>query len=121
MPSSRATRSSGSATRSSVEPSTNSPGVEDEGAVVADLDQLGEVLLVLLRVDEAGGVVAEDAEVAVERRSTDDGWMRASSSGSMMMRPAASASRIERSERITAGTLATARTRPARRPADPVC
>ena len=43
LPSSRATRSSGSATRSSVEPSTNSPGCRMNG-VVADLDQLGEVL-----------------------------------------------------------------------------
>ena len=41
-------------------------GVEDERAVVADLDQLGEVLLRLLRVDVGRRVVAEDAEVAVD-------------------------------------------------------
>ena len=41
-------------------------GVEDERAVVADLDQLGEILLVLLRVDVGRGVVAEHAEVAVD-------------------------------------------------------
>ena len=40
--------------------------VEDERAVVADLDELGEVLLRLLRVDERRRVVAEHAEVAVD-------------------------------------------------------
>ena len=45
LPSSRATRSSGSATRSSVEPSTNSPGWRMNAVVVVDLDELGEVLL----------------------------------------------------------------------------
>ena len=35
-------------------------------AVVVDLDQLGEVFLVLLRVDVGRGVVAEHAEVAVD-------------------------------------------------------
>ena len=41
-------------------------GVQDEGAVVVDLDQLGEIFLRLLRVDERRRVVAEDAEVAVD-------------------------------------------------------
>ncbi len=43
-------------------------GVEDEGAVLRDLDQLGEVFLRLLRVDVRRGVVTEHAEqrVAVE-------------------------------------------------------
>ena len=41
-------------------------GVEDERAVLVDLDQLGEVLLVLLRVDVGRRVVAEHAEVAVD-------------------------------------------------------
>src|SRR5690606_25628001 len=36
-------------------------------------------------------------------RSTDDGWMKDSSNGSMTMRPLASSSRIVWSERITAG------------------
>ena len=36
-----------------------------------------------------------------QRRSTDDGWMHASSNGSMTMRPAASSSRMVRSDRIT--------------------
>ena len=40
-------------------------GVEDE-RLVADLDQLREVLLLLLHVDEGVEVVAEDAEVAVD-------------------------------------------------------
>src|SRR6478609_4738071 len=38
-------------------------------------------------------------------RSTEEGWMHASSSGSMTMRPAASSSRMVRSERITAARL----------------
>ena len=42
------------------------PGVEDEGVVVVDLDQLGEVVLGLLRVDERRRVVAEHPEVAVD-------------------------------------------------------
>src|SRR5215831_3698980 len=45
-------------------------------------------------------------------RSTDDGWMHASSSGSMTMRPAARSSRMVRSDRITAGTLAQRARRP---------
>ena len=40
-------------------------GVEDE-RLVADLDELGQVLLLLLHVDEGVEVVAEDAEVAVD-------------------------------------------------------
>src|SRR4051812_16831915 len=34
-------------------------------------------------------------------RSTDEGWMKDSSSGSMTIRPAASSSLMDRSERIT--------------------
>jgi len=41
-------------------------GMKDEAAVGADLDQLGEVFLRELGVDEGRGVVAEDAEVAVD-------------------------------------------------------
>ena len=41
-------------------------GVEDEGALLLDLDELGEVLLPLLRVDEGRGVVAEDTEVPID-------------------------------------------------------
>src|SRR3954467_5822154 len=53
-------------------------------------------------------------------RATDDGCTSASSSGSMTMRPEASASRIERSERIT-GRDSTdgARTPPSRRASMP--
>src|SRR3954449_4571412 len=39
--------------------------MENEGAVVVDLDELSQVLLGALRVDVGSGVVAEDAEVAV--------------------------------------------------------
>src|SRR5262245_16902797 len=53
-------------------------------------------------------------------RSTDDGCTSASSSGSMTMRLSASASRIERSERITeADSTDGARTPPARRASMP--
>src|SRR5207302_8169368 len=38
-------------------------------------------------------------------RSTDEGWTQDSSSGSITMRPAASSSRIERSERIIGGKI----------------
>ena len=41
-------------------------GMEDERTVVGHLDELGEVLLALLRVDEGRGVVAEHPEVAVD-------------------------------------------------------
>ena len=41
-------------------------GVEDERAAVVHLDDLGQVLLRELRVDVRRGVVAEDAEVAVD-------------------------------------------------------
>jgi hypothetical protein len=40
--------------------------VQDEGAAVFDLDELGEILLRLLGIDERRGVVAEHAEVAVD-------------------------------------------------------
>ena len=66
FPSSRATRSSGSATRSRVEPSTNSPGCRMKPALAADLDQLGEVFLRELRIDERRRVVAEHPEVAID-------------------------------------------------------
>ena len=48
FPSSRATRSSGSVTRSSVEPSTNSPGWRMNASSSVDLDELGELLLLAL-------------------------------------------------------------------------
>ena len=41
-------------------------GVEDEGSLVVDLDEAGELLEVLLHVDDGHRVVEEDAEVAVE-------------------------------------------------------
>ena len=50
-------------------------GVEDERAVLFDVDELGEILLRLLRIDVGSGVVAEDAEqrvaVEVDRRRLD--------------------------------------------------
>ena len=57
--------SSGSRTRSSVWPSTNSPGMEDEGLVVRDLDRLGQLLHRLAHVDERVARVVEDPEAAV--------------------------------------------------------
>ncbi len=41
-------------------------GVEDERPSVADLHQLGQILLGFLRIDVRRGVVAEDAEIAVD-------------------------------------------------------
>ena len=41
-------------------------GMKDEHRLFTDLDQLGEVLLVLLHVDVAHRVVAEDPEVTVD-------------------------------------------------------
>ena len=65
FPSRRATRSAGRVTFSLVDPSTNSPGWRMSGSV-ADVDQLGQVLLVLAHVDDPAGVVAEEAEVLVD-------------------------------------------------------
>ena len=64
LPSSRATMSSGSRTRSSVWPSTNSPGWRMNGSSSADLDQLGQVLHRLAHVDERIAGVVEDPEAA---------------------------------------------------------
>src|SRR6266566_7029409 len=41
-------------------------GVEDEGLVVVDLDELGQILLRFLDVDERVARIVEDAEVAVD-------------------------------------------------------
>ena len=41
-------------------------GMEDERLVAGDLDQLGELRLLLARVDHRGAVVAEDAEAVAE-------------------------------------------------------
>ena len=40
--------------------------MQDEHVLVGDFDQLGQILLVLLHVDDARRVVAEDAEVRVQ-------------------------------------------------------
>ena len=40
--------------------------MEDQALVLGDLDQLGQLLLVLLDVDHPLAVVAEDTEVAVD-------------------------------------------------------
>ena len=66
LPSSRATRSSGSVTRSSVWPSTNSPGWRMNGSSSCDLDQLGQVLHRLAHVDVRVARVVEDAEPVVD-------------------------------------------------------
>src|SRR5436190_18307242 len=42
--------------------------MEDEGAAVGDLDQLGQILLGLLRIDVGGRVVAKDAKEAVDAK-----------------------------------------------------
>ena len=41
-------------------------GMEDEGLVAGDLDQLGQLRLLLARVDDGRAVVAEDAEAVAE-------------------------------------------------------
>ena len=66
LPSSRPARSSGSETVSYVDPRTNSPGCRMNGSLARRLDQLGQVFLLLGRVDEPVPVVLEDPEVAVE-------------------------------------------------------
>ena len=48
--------------------------MEDECLVLGDLDQLGEVLLGLLRIDVGRRVVTEDAEVAVDAQ-IDRRWL----------------------------------------------
>ena len=40
--------------------------MQDQGVSVADVDQLGQVLLVLAHVDDPLGVVAKDPEVPVD-------------------------------------------------------
>ena len=51
--------------------------MEDERLPFRDLDELGQILLGLLRVDEGRGVVAEDAEVAVDVEVDGAGLHRA--------------------------------------------
>ena len=65
FPSRRATRSSGSVMRSSVEPSTNSPGWRMK-AVVVDLDELGQPFLRLLDVDVRVARVVEHPKRTVD-------------------------------------------------------
>ena len=58
--------SSGSSTHSSVWPRTNSPGWRMNGLIAGDAHDLGQVRLLLARVDDRVAMVVEDAELAVE-------------------------------------------------------
>ena len=75
LPSRRATRSVGQGHPLEGRAQDELAGVEDQGLALGDLDQLGQVLEVLLDVDHAHGVVAEQPEVAVhvevDRRRLD--------------------------------------------------
>ena len=98
FPSSLATRSSGSLTRSRVEPRTNSPGCRMKGSSITDLHELREVLLVGLHVDERVARVPEHAKQAVDadveaRRLHQRRVVRA-----MPIRPASIRRRMARSE-----------------------
>ena len=89
LPSRRATRSSGSVTRSSVWPSTNSPGCRMNGSSPLDLHQLGEVLHRLAHVDVGVARVVEDAEAAVHPHVDARGLdQRRRRRGRSTMRPA---------------------------------
>ena len=66
LPSIRATRSSGTATRSSVEPSTNSPGWSMKTPSSPISTSSVSAVEVLLDIDDPCGVVAEHAEQAVD-------------------------------------------------------
>ena len=102
LPSIRATRSSGTATRSSVEPSTNSPGWSmNTPSSAISTSSVSAVRSCLTSMTPA--VWLRNTRNSRSRRtSTDDGCTSSSSNGSMTMRPAASCSRIVRSDRITA-------------------
>ena len=108
LPSTRPTRSSGTPMRSSVDAEHELAGMQHERAdrTRRDLDQLGEVLHVLLHVDDPRrcdcGTRGTGCEI---RTSIDDGWISDSSSGSITMRPSASCSRSVRSDRITTETV----------------
>ena len=66
LPSSRPARSSGSVTSSSVEPSTNSPGMQHERLPFGGFHQAGQLVLLLGGVDVGVAGVVENPEHAVE-------------------------------------------------------
>ena len=66
LPSSRPARSSGSVQSSSVEPSTNSPGMQHERFAGQRLDEARELVLLQGRVDVGVAGVVEHPEQAVE-------------------------------------------------------
>ena len=105
LPSMRATMSSGSSTRSSVRPSTNSPGWMTNGSSLADRDLLGEVGRRVAQVDRRrrGGCGRRGRSRRGAGRSTRAGPARAPT-GSMTIRPSSARRRIVPSERTEVGT-----------------
>ena len=101
LPSTRATKSLAMATRSSVEPNTNSPGCStnaSSGFISTNSVRSASSFFTSITACEWLRNTRNKCDTFT---SIDDGCKQASSSGSMTIRPAASASRMERSERIT--------------------
>ena len=103
LPSRRATRSSGTATRSRVEPSTNSPGWRMNGSSPLPGTSTSSVSSSRFCFTSMcpRAWFLNTRKKRSRRRSIDDGCNEFGPSGSMMMRPASSCSRRVRSDKIT--------------------
>ena len=78
-------------------------GMEDEGATLGDLDELGQIRHRLLHIDVRIATRMEDAEAGVAPYIDAAGLHERVVKRSSETRPSAIASRIERSERIISG------------------
>src|SRR6478752_6950601 len=99
FPSKRATRSSGSVTRSSVEPSTNSPGWRMNGSSPSISRSSVSPSWGCLTSMYGYRALWKTRNVRSTRTSTLDGWSSSASYGSIPMRPSAMSVAMVRSER----------------------
>src|SRR4051794_3578288 len=101
FPSNRATKSSGSDTTSSVEPSTNSPGWRMNGSSSCTSTSSVSASCGCLTSMYGYRALWKTRKYRSTRTSTLDGWSRASSYGSIPMRPSPMSRAMVRSLRTT--------------------
>ena len=94
LPSTRATRSAGSSTRSSVRPRQNSPGWMTNGSSLPISDLFGQVRRHVAQVDRADAVVVEDPERVTQAQVHRAGCTMAGSQGSTTSRRPSTSRRI---------------------------